>query len=86
MSKLLSNFYRFQRPVVDVGLSSNYANEIAELFLGTRVKSDSWSWKKISFVRLDENGAGAFPITDQFRLGQMVRVKVNGVTQIESDV
>ncbi len=86
MFKLLSNFYRFQRPVVDVGLSSNYANETAELYLGTRGKANSLSWKRISFVRLDENGAGAFPIADQFRLGQMVRVMVNGVTQIESDV
>ena len=84
MFKLFSNFYRFQQPVVDVGLSSAYAYETAELFLGTRGKRGSWSWQMISFAPLDENGAGSFPIADKFSPGQMVRVMVNWDTQLES--
>lgn len=86
MFKLSSNFYRFQRPVVDVGLSSINANETAELFLGTRGMRGSWNWKRISFAPLDQNGAGSFPIADRFSPGQRVRVTVNGAIQVESDV
>ncbi|CAB5112076.1 unannotated protein [freshwater metagenome] len=86
MFKLFSNFYRFQRPTVDVGLSSIYANETAELFLGTRGRRGSWSWKMISFAPLDENGEGSFPIANHFSPGQMVRVMVKGVLQVESEV
>jgi hypothetical protein len=86
MFKLFSNFYRFQQPVVDVGLSSSYANELAELFLGTRGKSGSWSWEMISYALLDENGAASFPIEDRFTPGQKVRVMVKGVIQVESEV
>jgi hypothetical protein len=71
---------------LDVGLCSIYANETAELLLGTKAKKGSWSWKKISSAPLDENGAGVFAITDKFSAGQMVRVMVNGVIQMESDV
>ena len=71
---------------LDVGLCSIYANETAELYLGTKGKSGSWSWKKISSTPLDENGAGVFSITVKFSAGQMVRVMVNGVIQMESDV
>lgn len=71
---------------LDVGLCSIYANEVAELFLGTKGKSGLWSWKRISSAPLDVNGAGVFIITDKFSTGQMVRIMVNGVIQIESDV
>lgn len=71
---------------LDVGLCSIYANETAELLLGTKAKNGSWSWKKISSAPLDENGAGVFTITEKFNTGQMVRVMVNGVIQMESDV
>jgi len=71
---------------LDVGLCSIYANETAELLLGTKAKNGSWSWKKISSALLDENGAGVFTFTDKFSAGQMVRVMVNGVIQMESDV
>lgn len=86
MFKLFSNFYRFQQPVVDVGLSSIYANETAELFLGTRSKKGSWSWEMISYAHLDENGAANFPIEDRFSPGQKVRVMVKGAVQVESEV
>lgn len=71
---------------LEVGLCSIYANETAELLLGTKGKSGSWSWKKIAAAPLDKNGAGVFTITDKFSAGQMVRVMVNGVIQMESDV
>ncbi len=71
---------------LEVGLCAIYANETAELYLGTKGKSGTWSWKKISSAPLDENGAGVFSITDKFSTGQMVRVMVNGVIQMESDV
>lgn len=74
------------KQTLDVGLCSIYANEIAELFLGMKGKSGSWSWKKISSTPLDEYGAGVFSITNNFNTGQMVRVMVNGVIQMESDV
>jgi hypothetical protein len=71
---------------LDIGLCSIYANETAELFLGTKSKNGSWSWKKISSVLLDENGAGEFKTSQLFGAGQMVRVMVDGVIQLESDV
>lgn len=71
---------------LDVGLCSIYANKTAELFLGTLSKSRSWSWKKISDASLDENGAGVFKITEKFTSGQAVRVIVEGVIQVESEV
>jgi len=71
---------------LDIGLCSIYAHETAELFLGTKSKNGSWSWKKISSVLLDENGAGEFKTSQQFGAGQMVRVIVNGVIQVESGV
>jgi hypothetical protein len=71
---------------LDVGLCSIYANERAELMVGTKGKNGSWAWKKISSVQLDENGAGVFTITTKFFSGQRVRVLVNGVIQMESDV
>ncbi|CAB5112094.1 MAG: hypothetical protein F2954_03000 [Actinobacteria bacterium] len=71
---------------LDVGLCSIYANETADLYLGTRNKNKVWSWKKISSTRMDENGFGSFSITTKLQYGQMVRVMVNNVIQMESDV
>jgi len=86
MFKLLSSFHSLQRPVVDVGLGSRHANEIAELFLGTIDKKGSWRWKGISLAHLDENGAGVFSIEDRFSAGQKIRVVVSGVIQMESGI
>jgi hypothetical protein len=86
MFKLLSSFHSLQRPVVDVGLGSLHANEIAELFLGSIDKRGSWRWKEISLAHLDENGAGAFFIEERFSAGQKVRVIVKGEIQLESVV
>lgn len=86
MFNLLSHFRSFQRPVVEVRLTSNYANETAELFLGTIDKRGSWSWRNISLAPLDENGAGVFSIEDKFSAGQLVRVMVKGEIQLESVV
>ena len=71
---------------LDVGLCSDFANETANLFLGTKGKSGSWSWKKISTTALDENGEGVFTIINKFNSGQKLRVMVNGHIEIESDV
>ena len=71
---------------LEVGLCSIYANQSADLLVGTKSKNGRWSWKKISSALLDENGAGIFTITYKFSEGQLVRVMVNGVIQMEGDV
>lgn len=75
---------RFQS--LDVGLCSIYANEKANLLLGTKAKNGSWVWKLISVTQLDDNGAGQFTVTVILNAGQRVRVLVNDVIQMESDV
>ena len=69
-----------------VGLCSIYANQVALFYLGTKTKGEIWSWKKISTTELDGNGAGIFSITTKLNFGQKVRVLVNGVIQMDSDV
>lgn len=71
---------------LEVGLCSIYANEKADLFLGTKGQSRTWTWSKISTAPLDEHGTGVFSITRKFSAGQKVRVMVNGVIQMESDI
>jgi hypothetical protein len=80
---MFSKLYSFQRPVVDVGLGSLHAHEIAELFLGTIDKKGSWRWEEISLAHLDENGTGVFSIEDRFSSGQKIRVMVKGEIQLE---
>lgn len=71
---------------LEVGLCSIYASESADLLVGTKGKNGTWSWKKIASAPLDENGVGIFTIADKFSKGQLLRVMVNGVIQMESDV
>lgn len=71
---------------LDVGLCSVYANEKANLFLGTKAKNGTWVWQQISVTQLDLNGAGQFTLAATLNAGQRVRVLVNHVIQMESDV
>ena len=71
---------------LDVGLCSIYANEKANLYLGTKARNGTWVWKSISVTQLDDNGAGQFTVTATFKAGQRIRVLVNDVIQMESDV
>lgn len=71
---------------LDVGLCSIYADEKAKLYLGTKVKNGTWVWKQISVTQLDVNGAGQFTVTATLNVGQRIRVLVNDVIQMESDV
>lgn len=83
MFKLMSGLHSLQRPVVNVGLGSLHAYEIAELFLGKIDKRGLWCWEEISLAHLDENGAGVFTIEDRFSSGQKIRVMVKGEIQLE---
>lgn len=70
----------------DVSLCSIYADEKANLYLGTKTKNVTWIWKQISVTQLDNNGAGQFTVTSTFNAGQRIRVLANDVIQMESDV
>lgn len=71
---------------LDVGLCSTYANEKAILYLGTKAKNGTWVWKPISMTQLDNSGAGQFTVTTTLNAGHRIRVLVNDVIQMNSDI
>lgn len=71
---------------LEVSLCSIYANEQAKLYLGSKTKKGSWKWSQISTTLLDENGVGNFTLKTTLPTNGRVRILVNGVIQMESDL
>lgn len=72
--------------VLEVSLCSIYANEQANVQIGTKNKKKQWIWKTISTAALDDNGAGIFLIKAVLPKDGQIRVLVNGVIQMETDI
>jgi hypothetical protein len=65
---------------IRANLSIDYANLIADFYLGTKSKSGKWSYKKFETVQLDDNGDVLVKTVRIIKAGMVIRVQVDGKT------
>lgn len=65
---------------IRANLSIDYANLIADFYLGTKSKSGKWSYKKFETVQLDDNGDVLVKTSRIIKSGMVIRVQVGGKT------
>ena len=65
---------------IRANLSIDYANLIADFYLGTKSKSGKWSYKKFETVQLDDNGDVLVKTARIIKAGMVIRVQVDGKT------